>query len=113
MHMRVVENCAETQSEGKQDSVRLPFRLTPESVELQAGMHMRVVENCAGTQSEVKQDSVRLPFRLTLESVELQVGMHTRVVQKCAKTRSEAEGKIKGWRLNVAGGWNHDYFSTS
>ena len=76
-------------------------------------MHMRVVENCAGTQSEVKQDSVRLPFRLTLESVELQVGMHTRVVQKCAKTRSEAEGKINGWRLNVAYVWNHDYFSTS
>ena len=113
MHMRVVENCAETQSEGKQDSVRLPFRLTLESVELQVGMHTRVVQKCAKTRSEVSKNSVRLPFRLTRESVELQAGMHTRVVEKCAKTRSKAEGKIKGWRLNVAGGWNHDYFSTS
>ena len=54
MHMRVVENCAGTQSEVKQDSVRLPFRLTLESVELQVGMHTRVVQKCAKTRSEAE-----------------------------------------------------------
>jgi hypothetical protein len=83
MHMRMVENCAKTRSEVKQDSIRLPSRFHPESVELQAGVHTRLVQKC----------------------VQLQAGMHTLVVEKGAKTRSKAEGKIKRWSYAGLKSW--------